>query len=180
MESAEYLQKLKEEKGLSYFDLAERTGTSHGYWFLVIKRRELLNLGKAKKLADTFDEKEGKIFMNLVFRDRVLHFLEKEGLNGRGPTAEIRRIIKLFKTWKPTGRRGLDILCKLLGDSQGDDGPCFANNNNIFLDIPLSPDQQCLTPGIRKHFLQSDPVWLFSSKDSEYHVVVARNGLPKN
>ncbi len=108
MKSLEYLKKhmerLKEKsegKEGQWRDLAKKTGVSEAYWFKLVKDDDLPpTLERAKQVAMA-TEMQADVFVDLVFRDRLIRFLEKEGINGTPPTPNIKRIIELLQKWNP-------------------------------------------------------------------------------
>lgn len=108
MKSLEYLKKhmehLKERgegKKLGWRELGKKTGVSEAYWFKLVKDDDLPpTLERAKQVAEK-TEMPQDIFVDLVFRDRLLRHLEKEGLLESTPTKNIKKIVELFQKWDP-------------------------------------------------------------------------------
>lgn len=88
MKSIDYLKKHREEKGLSWRGLAKMTGVSEAYWFRLMDGSQPPTLERAQQIAE-ITEMEKEVFVDLVFRDRLIRFLEKEGMNGSPPTPNI-------------------------------------------------------------------------------------------
>ncbi len=106
--SLEYLKKhleqLKQEgdgKVVGWKDLAKKTGVSESYYFKLVKDDDLPpTLKRARQLEEAMKMQE-HVFVDLVFRDRLLRYLEKEGLLDNTPTENIRKLIELVQKWDP-------------------------------------------------------------------------------
>jgi transcriptional regulator with XRE-family HTH domain len=100
MRSLEYLKKKKEERGVSFRDMARKTGVSEAYWPTAIERGIPITLEKASQIAAVI-EVDANTFVDMVFRDRLIRFLEKEGVVANRHTPNITKIIDLLKKWDP-------------------------------------------------------------------------------
>ena len=97
----EHLREYREGKKVGWRDLAKKTGVSEAYWFKLVKDDDLPpTLERAQQIAEVTDMKK-EIFVDLVFRDRLLRYLEKEGLLENTPTENIRKLIELVQKWDP-------------------------------------------------------------------------------
>ena len=106
MKAREFLLKLKEEKGFSYERMGKATGTSDAFWHLLIRRDDLPSLERANQIcgAMKLTEDQTRTFVNMVFRERLIRYLEKEVTEGDGKTPQIRTLVDLFNSWGPQDR----------------------------------------------------------------------------
>lgn len=99
-----HMERLKERgegKKLGWRELGKKTGVSEAYWFKLIKDDDLPpTLERARQVAEATEMQED-VFVDLVFRDRLLRYLEKEGLLENTPTENIKKIVELFQKWDP-------------------------------------------------------------------------------
>ena len=100
MDSIEYLKRHREKEGLSFRKMAKKAGVSGGYWYILFDTNTPPTIEKAAQIARGTDM-DIKMFLNLVFRDRMLKFLAKENLNEHNSTEEIKQIVKVFENWDP-------------------------------------------------------------------------------
>ena len=100
MDSIEYLKRHREKEGLSFRKMAKKAGVSGGYWYILFDTNTPPTIEKAAQIARGTDM-DIKMFLNLVFRDRMLRFLAKEKLNEHNSTEEIKQIAKVFESWDP-------------------------------------------------------------------------------
>lgn len=100
MKSVEFLKRHREEKSMSWRMLAKKTGVSEAYWFKLIDDGQPPTLERAKQIADVMEMPRDQ-FVNLVIRDRLLRFLEKEGFVEDPPTKDLRKMIDLLQKWDP-------------------------------------------------------------------------------
>ena len=100
MDSIEYLKRHREKEGLSFRKMAKKAGVSGGYWYILFDTNTPPTIEKAAQIARGTDM-DIKMFLNLVFRDRMLKFLAKENLNEHNTTEEIKQIAKVFESWDP-------------------------------------------------------------------------------
>jgi len=119
-------------------------------------------------------DSEGTLFLNLIFKDRLLRFLEREGILKNCPTEEAEKIVRVIREWKPDEDDLPYILCKLFSLPTNQKDIDISNESKYILDIPINPELKCLTPKVRDDFLSSDPVWLFYSKDFGFQIVIAK------
>jgi len=97
---AEYILKIKEERGLSYGALARLTGTSYSYWHnQIFQVKGPPTLEKARKIAEAL-EIDAENFMNMVFRDRLLYYLRRQKLL-EPPSKSIVTLLKSLEDWEP-------------------------------------------------------------------------------
>jgi hypothetical protein len=95
--------------------MAKQAGVSEAYWYLLFDDDLPPTLDKAAKIAIGMDLKLDT-FLNIVFRDRMLKFLEREGLNDHNKTEEMRKIAEVFKKWDPE-KQTLSEAIKIYYDS---------------------------------------------------------------
>lgn len=100
MKSIEFLRKKKEERGVSFRDMARKTGVSEAYWPTAMERGIPITLEKASQIAAVIEVDEN-ILIDLVFKDRLIRFLEKEGVFDNHPTPNITKMIELLNKWDP-------------------------------------------------------------------------------
>ena len=101
MNWSDYILKIKEERGVSFGKLAKATGTSYAYWHnQIFQAKNPPTYEKARQIAEVL-EIDVESFVNMVLRDRLIHFLEKERLLSESPATEIRRIVRGLQEWKP-------------------------------------------------------------------------------
>jgi len=119
MKWAEYVLKIKEEKGISYGQLARDTGTSYSYWYnQIFQIKAPPTLDKARKLAKALGI-DTVPFVNMVFRDRLLWHLEKQEALFKNPTKEIRAFIKSLQVWTPEDGSPIRYIMLTLGETLG-------------------------------------------------------------
>ena len=98
-----FADSIKQEKGISFGKLAKATGTSYAYWHnQIFQAKNPPTYQKARQIAEVL-EIDVESFVNMVLRDRLIHFLEKERLLSESPGTEIRRIVRGLQEWKPEG-----------------------------------------------------------------------------
>ena len=76
MKSVEFLKKFKEDEKLSFRKMAKQAGTSEAYWHQIFDQNRPPTLQKADGIARGMGIKRDT-FLHIVFRDRMLKFLEK-------------------------------------------------------------------------------------------------------
>ena len=101
MEWSEYLFKESEKRGMSYEQMAEKAGMSVAAWYVLIKRGDPLTLSRASQIADILQLEKPYNFINLVFKARLLKFLQKERREYGKLTPQIHEMIKRVKEWCP-------------------------------------------------------------------------------
>lgn len=136
MDSMEYLKKYREKKKLSFGEMAKKTGVTRGYWPSLLEANYPPTIEKADQIA-TKTDMDRDLFINLVFRDRMLKFLEKEGLNDHNSTMEIQKIIEVFKKWNPEKETFLDVIGYIM------------STNSIEKSLTI-PNLACILYGLRK------------------------------
>ena len=62
MDSITYLKELREEKGLSYEEMAEKLSISKSYYWQIEHKNRRLSYEMAKSIAEIFDLKPDDIF----------------------------------------------------------------------------------------------------------------------
>lgn len=136
MRSLEVLKEHKEKTGLSFRKMAKQAGVSDAYWYLIFDDDLPPTMDKAVQIATGMDMKIDT-FLNIVFRDRMLKFLEKEGLNEHNTTDEMRKLIEVFEKWDPEKESLKDALRYIMSTNS--------------LNLPLTiPDLACYIFGLRK------------------------------
>ena len=100
MRSVDVLKEHKEKTNLSFRKMAKAAGVSEAYWHQLFDKNRPPTLDKAFHIAKGM-EMEIDTFLNIVFRDRVLDFLEGLGLNDNNTTEEMKKIVEVFKNWDP-------------------------------------------------------------------------------
>lgn len=156
MRSIDYLLKRKEEIGMSYEEMAKKAGMSPAAWYVLIKRGTVPTLIRAKQLTEILDMPEPENFINLVFRDRLVDFLEKEANKNKDLTPQIRKIIRSIKSWRPDRGESIGYIMLTLLDSASNDGTGIArkHNDSPFLRSMLC--QKCLTSVVRDGVSEPD------------------------
>lgn len=156
MRAIDYLLKRKEELGISYEEMAQKAGMSPAAWYVLIKRGKVPTLTRAKQLTQILDMNEPDNFINLVFRDRLVEYLEKEANKNKHLTPQIRKIIRSIKSWRPDRGESIGYIMLTLLDSGSDDGTGIAAKDN---DSPLLRSivcQKCLTPVVTDGISEQD------------------------
>jgi len=151
-ESVNYLLRIMKEQGLSYQKLASTLGTSSAYLHQAMKRGEPLTLQRAIQLAEGAGLNT-RILLNLVFKDRLVRFLEKENLLSKGPTPEVRKIVKIIQDWDP--EKG-DLIRYIMSTLAKCNTSQYTNENNPLGGVSRREEQLCLTAGVRLPFFVSD------------------------
>jgi len=131
---AQYILKIKEERGLSYGALARLTETSYSYWHnQIFQVKGPPTLEKARKIAEAL-EINADNFVNMVFRDRILYYLQRQKLPDP-PTKSIATLLKSLRNWEPENGQELRRYIMLtLMESLGMD---FAKDLNELKDEEL-------------------------------------------
>lgn len=101
MKWAECILEAKERKKISWGNMGRLTETSYSYWYnQIYQHRGPPTLHLARKIAEVLGMNVDH-FINVVFRDRILYHLEKEGLTDNHPTKEILAFVKSLQQWAP-------------------------------------------------------------------------------
>lgn len=101
MNWSEYILAVKEERKMSYGQLARLTRTSYSYWHNQIFQIKCPpTLEKARAIAEAL-EINADNFVNLVFKDRMIYYLEKQKIFKNEPTKEIVAFIESLRSWAP-------------------------------------------------------------------------------
>ena len=97
------LLRAMKKKGINYGEFTRLTGKSYGYWYNQIHLEKVKGpptLESARVVAKVLDI-DVNMFVNVVFRDRLLRHLQKEKLLKNPPTREIRSFVRAFREWAP-------------------------------------------------------------------------------
>lgn len=123
MTAIEYLLKLKNQKGESYRNISRKMGKSDSYWWLHVNGNKTPTLKSADEFAKALNlaDQERKNFINLVFKDRLIRFLEKEGATKDKHTPSIRSLIKSLLKWHPEKGQPIGYIMLTLGEIYGTD-----------------------------------------------------------
>jgi len=152
MKWAEYANKIREEKGISFGQLARLTRTSYSYWHNQMNQvKGPPTLDKARRLAEAL-EMNVDHFINLVFRDRILYHLEREGLENNHPTKEILAFIKSLQSWAPEMGQELRYIMSTLLKTLGFN---FANEIKELAHKGPEGESPNLTEELRNHSFPS-------------------------
>lgn len=109
----EWFLKHKEKAGLSYRDMDRKSNRAGAAWYALLSGNRPPTYDITKTIIRPLNMDES-ITLNIIFRDRLLYFLEKEGLIGNGLTKQIRNIIGSLIKWDPrTGKKIRDIMSTL-------------------------------------------------------------------
>lgn len=136
MRSLEVLKEHKEKAGLSFRKMAKQAGVSEAYWYLIFDNDNPPTLDKAFQIAKGMDMKIDT-FLNIVFRDRMLKFLEREGLNEHNSTGEMKKLIEVLRKWNPEEPEKSGLMRYIMS----------TKDLNKFLTVP---DFACMIYGLRR------------------------------
>ena len=158
MRSIDYLLKRKEEIGMSYEEMAKKAGMSPAAWYVLIKRGAAPTLTRAKQLTQILDMPEPDNFINTVFKDRLVDFLEREANKNKSLTPQIHKIIHAIKTWRPDRGEPIGYIMLTNLDSSPETMAHGLPQNTMippFWRSVLCP--QCLTSVVREGVSEPDP-----------------------
>ncbi len=149
MTAIEYLLRYKEERGISYEEMAKKTGTSPAAWHVLIKRNDPPTLARAKQLAQILEMKNPDEFINLVFKDRLVKFLEKTTADQNPLTGQIRKMIRSIKKWHPEKGEPIRYIMSTFVDALSHQHrPDLTSGNDSGIN-PLELCKECLTQVVR-------------------------------
>ncbi|NVM23652.1 MAG: helix-turn-helix transcriptional regulator [Desulfobacterales bacterium] len=150
MNWAEYLLEAMKEKGISYGKAARLTGTSYSFWHNQVHQvKGPPTLEKARKIAEEL-EMNVERFLNLVFKDRIIHYLEKQKLLNNHPTSEIRAFVKSIEGWAPEKGRKIRYIMLTSLKKMKSLGTEFACDNSELGVAEAKASSQNLKESVRK------------------------------